>query len=128
MVLNAECTLDFLHIRQIIRKSKQGSAFIIPWSNSFNRVLLATIRDKGLCPCPRCLVPKSKLYQMGTKHDIKFRLKNVRSYLFDYVQAARNVIYKSAAAITGTVVNRLLKAMSSVPTIVSKNLCLIMVQ
>ena len=64
---------------------------------------------------------------MGTKHDIKFRLKNVRSYLFDYVQTARNAIYKSAAAITGTVVNRLLKATSSVPTLVSKDLSLIMV-
>lgn len=72
-------------------------------------------------------MPKSKLDQTGTKHDIKFRLKNVRSYLFDYVQTARNAIYKSAAAITGTVVNRLLKATSSVPTLVSKDLSLIMV-
>ena len=130
MVLNAECTHDFLHIQQNIQRSKQGSTFINPWSNSFNRVLLATIRDKGLCPCPRCLVPKSKLDQTGTKHDIKLRLKNICTYLFDNVQIARNAIYISGAAIAGTVVNRLLKATSSVPTLVSKYLSesLIMVQ
>jgi hypothetical protein len=123
MVLNAGGILDFLHIQRIIQKSKQGSAFVAnPWSNSFDRVLLATIRDKGLSPCPRCLVPKSKLDQTGTKRDSNFRLKNVRTYLFDYVQIARNAIYNSAAAIAGTVVNRLLKPTSSVPTLVSKDI------
>ncbi len=90
-----------------------------PLSNSFNRVLLATIRDKGLIPCPRCLTPKTKLDQTGTKRDSNFRLKNVRTYLFDLVRIARNAIYKSAAAIAGTAVNQLLKATSSVPTVVS---------
>ena len=71
---------------------------------------------------------KSKLDQTGTNHDIKLRLKNVRTYLFDYVQIARNAIYKSGVAIAGTVVNRLLKATSSVPTLVSKDLSLTMVQ
>jgi hypothetical protein len=86
----------------------------------FDRALLATIRDKGLCPCPRCLVPKSKLDQTGTKRDSKFRLRNDRTYLFDHVLIARNAIYKSAASITGSAVNRLLKATSSVPTLVSQ--------
>lgn len=127
MVLNAESTFDFLHIQLIIQRSKQGSTLVNPWSNYFDRVLLATIRDMGLSPCPRCLVPKSKLDQTGTTRDGKFRLKNVRTYLFDYVQIARNAIYKSAAAIAGTVVNRLLKATSSVPTLVSKDLSLMMI-
>lgn len=90
------------------------------WAHPLERALLATIRDKGLCPCPRCLVPKSKLDQTGTKHDSKFRLRNDRTYLSDHVLIARNAIYKSAAAITGTTVNRLLKATSSVPTLVSQ--------
>jgi len=83
------------------------------------------MRGRGLCPCPRCLVPKSKLDQTGTKRDSKFRLKNARKYLFDSVQYARNAIYNSAAAIAGTAVDRLLKATSSVPTLVSKDLLLI---
>jgi len=82
------------------------------------------MRGRGLSPCPRCLVPKSKLDQTGTKRDSKFRLKNVRTYLFDSVQIARKAIYNSAAAIAGTVVDWLLKATSSVPTLVSKDLSL----
>ncbi|KAF5316669.1 hypothetical protein D9619_006659 [Psilocybe cf. subviscida] len=81
------------------------------------KVLLATIRDKGLCPCPRCLVQKSKLDQTGTAYDRNTRLKNGRKYLLDCVQIARNAVYKLAAAISGTVVNRLLKPTSSVPTV-----------
>jgi len=90
------------------------------FANPFNRVLLATIRDKGLCPCPRCLIPKSKLDQTGTKHDSKFRLQNACTYLFNWVQIARNAIYKSGAAVASALVNRLLKATSSVPTLVSQ--------
>ena len=81
--------------------------------------MLATIRVNGLCPCPWCLVPKSKFDQTGTKRDSEFRLQNDRTYLFDHVLVAQNAIYKSAAAIAGAVVNRLLKATSSVPTLVS---------
>src|SRR5258707_414298 len=77
-------------------------------------------KGKGLCPCPRGLVPKSKLDQTGTKHDSKFRLQNVCTYLFNYVRIAQNAIYESAAAIAGAVVNRLLKVTSSVPTLVSQ--------
>ena len=95
-------------------------SFMDCWANPFDRALLATIRDKGLCPCPRCLVPKSKLDQTGTKRDSKFRLQNDRTYLFDRVLIARNAIYNSAAAIAGAAVNRLLKATSSVPTLVSQ--------
>jgi hypothetical protein len=87
-------------------------------ANSFDRALLGTIRDKGLCPCPRCLVPKSKLDQTGTKRDSKFRFQNDRTYLFDHVLIAWNAIYKSAAAIKVATVNRLLKETSSVPTLV----------
>ena len=54
------------------------------------------------------------------KHDSKFWLKNVCTYLFDSVQIARNAIYKLGAAIAGEAVNRLLKPTSSVPTMVSQ--------
>jgi len=53
------------------------------------------------------------------KRDSKFRLKNVCTYLFDYVQIARNAIYKLGAVIAGEAVNRLLKTTSSVLKIVS---------
>jgi hypothetical protein len=90
------------------------------------RVLLATIRDKGICPCPRCLTPKSKMDQTGAKRDSQFREENVRKYLLDYVCAARDAIYKNAFAIGGAIIDRLLKPTSSVPTLVSLFFSLVM--
>ena len=84
------------------------------------RVLLATIRDNGLCPCPRCLMPKVHLDRTGWIHDSTFRLNNARQYLHAKVQAARSFIYQLGHAVAGTRVNSLLKLTSSVPTIVSK--------
>ena len=81
-------------------------------------MLVATIRDKGLAPCPRCLTPKSKMDQTGAKRDSHFREKNVRKYLLNYVRVARDAIYRNAAAIGGAVIDRLLKPTSSVPTLV----------
>jgi len=83
------------------------------------RVLLATIQDKGLCPCPRCLTPKSKMDQTGAKRDSKFHEKNVRKYLLDHVHTAQDAIYKGASAIGGVVIDQLLKPTSSVPMLVS---------
>ena len=85
---------------------------------SFNRVLLATIRDNGNCPCPRCLIPKKQLNRMGLKHDIQFRLKNPRKFLFRQVQAARKWIYQKGRSITSRAVELVLKPSSSVPTMV----------
>ena len=64
------------------------------------RVLLATIRDMGLCPCPRCLTPKNKLYLMGTALDNAFRIgKGVRKYMASAVNRAREFIYNGGAGI-----------------------------
>lgn len=37
------------------------------------KVLIATIRDNGLCPCPRCLTKKEDFDQMGTPADMEMR-------------------------------------------------------
>ncbi|KAK7015137.1 hypothetical protein VNI00_019203 [Paramarasmius palmivorus] len=81
------------------------------------KVLLATIRDGGLCPCPRCLTPKSLFHRMGMKLDIRFRLKNIRRYLLNSVLEARRIIYELGQKIGGARVDRLLKGISAVPTI-----------
>jgi len=84
------------------------------------RVLLATIRDNGLCPCPRCLMPKTQLDRMGQIPDSKFRTMNgIRQYLHEKVQDAQDLVYQVGHAVAGARVDRLLKATSSVPTIVS---------
>ena len=83
------------------------------------RVLLATIRDNGLCPCPRCLMPKTHLDRMGWIPDSNFRTNNIREYLCEKVQGARDLIYRLGHAVAGTRVDGLLKLTSSVPTVVS---------
>ena len=82
------------------------------------RVLLATIQDKGICPCPRCLVPKSKLDQLGLISDTKLRDKAC-NYNMGSINKARKVIYDLGRPISGAHVQRLLKATSGVPTSVS---------
>lgn len=80
------------------------------------RVLLATIRDQGICPCPRCLMPKARFDRMGLTPDTTFRLNHCRKVLSDLVHCARQSIYKYARAIGGSTINRILKPTSSVPT------------
>lgn len=41
------------------------------------RVLIATIKDMGLCPCPRCLTPKSSFSFLGLARDMKSRIANL---------------------------------------------------
>ncbi|KAL1711752.1 hypothetical protein EV715DRAFT_268357 [Schizophyllum commune] len=80
------------------------------------KVLLATIRDGGLCPCPRCLVPKTKLDRLGLVRDMATRVKNARQYLADRVAWARRAIYDLARPIAGKAVEAILKPFSAVPT------------
>ncbi|PBK62344.1 hypothetical protein ARMSODRAFT_990468 [Armillaria solidipes] len=81
------------------------------------KVLLATIHDNGLCPCPRCLIRKEKLDLLGQKRDGKVREKNIRTYLLDRVHTARKAIYFLGRAIGGSVIDNLLKSTSHVPTL-----------
>jgi hypothetical protein len=85
-----------------------------------SRVLLATVRDNGLCPCPRCLMPKTHLDRTGWILDSNFRTNELRKYLREKVQAARDFVYRLGHGVTGTRVNDLLKSTSSVPIIVSE--------
>ncbi|KAJ3882463.1 hypothetical protein F5051DRAFT_494399 [Lentinula edodes] len=80
------------------------------------KVLLATIRDKGLCPCPRCLVQKDALDRMGLVRDIQIRTRNIRTYFVNKVNRARHFIYNMGHPINGVHVENLLKESSSVPT------------
>ena len=85
----------------------------------FDRVLLATIRDQGICPCPRCLIPKTKLDRLGLMSDGKNRIIKSRKYDTESVKKARKAIYELGKPIGGVHVQRLLKATSTVPTLVS---------
>jgi hypothetical protein len=85
---------------------------------SHSRVLLATIRDMGNCPCPQCLVPKTDFHRLGLLSDVSHRISQMRSYMREKVSAAHAAIYKFGSPIKGTVPEAYLKAMSLVPTFV----------
>ena len=42
------------------------------------RVIIASIRDLGSCPCPRCLIPLSHVPNMGKAQDMKLRKSLIR--------------------------------------------------
>jgi len=83
------------------------------------RVMLATIRDQGLCPCPHCLVPKRKLDQLGVFADTRNQISKACKYDKESVRKAQRLIYEHGIAINSAAVQCKLKATSSVPTLVS---------
>ena len=84
-------------------------------------MLLATIRDKGLCPCPRCLIPKTNLDRVGHIADAKNWINQARKYedTTELVKTAQKAIYEEGVPIGGAYVEQLLKPTSTVPTLVS---------
>jgi len=68
-------------------------------------------------------MPKAQFDHMGLKPDMAFRLNHVRKFLSGLVASARDAIYKHAHSIGGSVIDRILKPMSSVPTMVSGTFC-----
>lgn len=86
------------------------------------RVLLASIRDKGRCPCPRCLIPLTKVHNLGTVADMKQRQRLERVDNFtrrDKVKKARSIIYNQNYAVNNDASEELLKDESLVSTEVS---------
>ncbi|KAJ7181996.1 hypothetical protein C8R46DRAFT_1210480 [Mycena filopes] len=81
------------------------------------KVLLATVRDKGYCPCPRCLVLKVNFDKMGLIHDIRARITLARTYVSTKIAAARNLIYNVGLAIGNARIDALLQSASLVPTL-----------
>lgn len=82
-------------------------------------MLLASIRDKGRCPCPRCLVPLTQVERLGTVNDMKQRKLLARiddEIKQGKVAEARDHIYRRNYAVDNDGVETLLKYESLVPT------------
>lgn len=76
----------------------------------------------GLCPCPRCLIPKTCAHQVGTKSDKRRRKKLARVDNLQYqakISSARDIIYQQLRGVDSTFVQDILKPESLVPTKVS---------
>ncbi|KIK35393.1 hypothetical protein CY34DRAFT_17054 [Suillus luteus UH-Slu-Lm8-n1] len=81
------------------------------------KVLIATIKDMGLCPCPRCLTPKKLFSDLGLLQDMKSRLNNLRTYTMTKVIEARDFIYRCGNTVDGVKVDHSLGGGSWVPTL-----------
>jgi Plavaka transposase len=83
------------------------------------RMLLAALRDKGLCLCPRCLVPRDALDKLGQVRDSQGRTSRARIFDLDWITRARNVIYRLGFPVRSAAIERMLKPTSLAPTVVS---------
>ncbi|KAG5649594.1 hypothetical protein H0H81_002919, partial [Sphagnurus paluster] len=110
---------DFIHANEhgIIIECPDGVSWrfyprIFTYSADYpEKVLLATIRNLGGCPCPRCLIPKERIPEMGTKPDATRCLSLIHictSQFREKVSIARNAIYHLAAKVKSVVVERLM--------------------
>ncbi|KAI0046222.1 hypothetical protein FA95DRAFT_1607083 [Auriscalpium vulgare] len=82
------------------------------------KMLLATLRFYGQCPCPRCLIEKKNIHKLGTKTDTLARDKNARvdsERLQDKKKVSRKLIFESGAPVASERVKRILPG-SVVPT------------
>ncbi|KAG6905478.1 hypothetical protein DXG01_002467 [Tephrocybe rancida] len=83
------------------------------------KILIASIRNQGLCPCPRCLTAKTELSHLGTEVDQENRIALRRIDNEDHrlkMAKATSYIYdsKKQFAINGSVIEKLLKDQSLV--------------
>jgi hypothetical protein len=85
------------------------------------RILIATIRNLGCCPCPRCLIPIYQVQNLGMARDMRqretmAREDNIRRR--NLVDAARRVIYEKNFRVYSAGVENMLRDTSLVPTVV----------
>jgi hypothetical protein len=122
MVSGVVFTLVYSHILQTTRRSKRK-----PPEHRFrntytrHRILLASIRNLGRCPCPRCLIPLDRVPNMGMRRDMAQRMSLARvddTRRRSRVKAAREVIYAKNCTIDSKAVENLLREDSLVPTVV----------
>ncbi|KAH6886502.1 hypothetical protein BKA70DRAFT_1123239 [Coprinopsis sp. MPI-PUGE-AT-0042] len=67
------------------------------------KILLACIKYLGACPCPKCLVRKSKIPLIGWDRDMSFREKNPRvmnSTTQEAVEEVRRLIFENGVALS----------------------------
>jgi len=84
-----------------------------------SRVKIATIRNFGAYPCPRCLVPKDKIPEIGKDEDRRIRTELRRMDTAErqaMVDQARKNLYEHGYALSGDSVDGILKDSSLVPT------------
>lgn len=82
------------------------------------RVRLGTTRTKGDRICPRCTIPTADFDKLGHQQDTTGRIARARHYPEYLVNRARDCIYSSGYPVNHAGIERMLKPMSVVPTVV----------
>lgn len=125
IVVTVSCVDSILgssHTPQIIPKSMYYSQGKLACAYSgLNRVLIATVRNLGGCPCPCCLIPKDHIHNMGRPRDRMQCETLARNDVTRHslVSEARKLIYEKDLGVGSTRVEQILKPQSWVPTSVS---------
>ncbi|KIJ27116.1 hypothetical protein M422DRAFT_785011 [Sphaerobolus stellatus SS14] len=93
---------------------------LFTWSADYpEKVLLASICNLSGCPCPRCLVKKADVGNLGMKFDMNTRSDKMRTdteECRDKVDEARKFMYDDGYVVDSDPVDKLLKTNSMVPT------------
>jgi hypothetical protein len=85
------------------------------------RIILACIRNRGHCPCPRCLIPLDRVHNIGMVRDMQQRTTMVRiddEQCRSNVRSARRMIYEENYHVDSARVEHLLGETSLVPSVV----------
>ena len=72
----------------------------------------------GACPCPRCLILKDLIPNLGMPRDRQLRTSQQRKNDISWqvkISSARDLIYKQNYAVDSTAVEKILKEQSLVP-------------
>lgn len=80
---------------------------------------MTCLRFLSLCPCPRCLLPKSRIPMIGSKSDTKQRIQLMRADSEDRqhkIEQARKLMFVGGINITSEQIERILRPTSLVPT------------
>ncbi|KAG2336252.1 hypothetical protein BDR05DRAFT_978825 [Suillus weaverae] len=80
------------------------------------KVLIATIKDMGSCPCPHCFVLKVSFGFLGLFRDMRDRVASLRAYSLARVSEACDLIYQWGNTVDGSKVQMTLRQGSWVPT------------
>lgn len=128
MVSGVVFTLVYSHILQTTRRSKcKPPELRFCKTHTRHRILLASIRNLGRCPCPRCLMPLDRVPNMGMHRDMTQRMSLARvddTKRRSRIKAAREAIYVKNYTIDSMAVENLLREDSLVPTAVCDSIFL----
>lgn len=123
MESDADSTPEYLPTLLITQKSVVPCFLVLPvlMNDIAHRILMASIRNLGTCPCPRCHIPLNQVHNLGKPSDMLRRNSWARvdnSARRGDVNSARRLIYQQNYQVNSAAVERILRPNSLVPTVV----------